>query len=502
MKRIENIVIVGGGTSGWMTAAALAKALQGQVNVSLVESDEIGTIGVGEATIPIISLFNRMLELDENEFIRATQATFKLGIEFLNWGQIGDRYIHGFGGVGPPGNWTVDFHHYWLKQHLAGKGGDIHGFSLNTAACASNRFMRPSGAPPNSPLSQIAYAFHFDASLYAKFLRKYSEARKVKRIEGKVIDANLDGESGNVDSIQLADGNQIAADLFIDCSGFRGLLIEEALKTGYEDWSHWLPCDRAMAVPCESVDPLTPYTRATADSAGWRWRIPLQHRTGNGHVYCSSFISDEDATESLLRNLDGKALAEPRPIRFVTGRRRLAWNKNVVSIGLAGGFVEPLESTSIHLVQMGIQHLLTNFPSASIDSADRDQYNNAMHAEYEWVRDFIILHYKATERDDTPFWRHCRDMKIPDTLQHRIDLFRSHGRVFREGSELFMKPSWLQVMLGQRIVPRSYHPLVDLLSEKEMDAYLANVEQLIAKCVQTMPTHSQYIAKHCKAAKP
>jgi len=500
LNLIRKVVIVGGGTSGWMTAAALAKVLKGRYEITLVESDEIGTIGVGEATIPMISLFNRMLDLDENEFVRETQASFKLGIEFVNWGRLGDRYIHGFGVIGQD-NWTVDFHHYWLKQYMAGKAHELDRYSINTMACVHNKFMRPRSDMPNSPLSQIAYAFHFDASLYARFLRKYSEARGVVRIEGRIVEVVQRPEDGQVTAIQLQSGQQVDGDLFIDCSGFRALLIEGALKSGYEDWSHWLPCDRALAVPCVSVKELTPYTRATARQAGWQWRIPLQHRIGNGHVYSSKFISDEEAKAVLLSNLDGAPLADPRPIRFQTGRRKQSWNKNVVSIGLAAGFIEPLESTSIHLVQMGIAHLLTFFPATGFADEDRDQYNRVMKQEYEWVRDFIVLHYKATERTDSPFWNHCRTMEVPESLQQRMDLFRSHGRVYREGNELFTKVSWLQVMHGQRIRPQAYHPLTDLLPEDEIQTYLDEVAGVIGACVDVMPLHAQFIAENC-AAKP
>jgi tryptophan 7-halogenase len=499
MNEVRNIVIVGGGTSGWMTAAALSKVLKGRYEISLIESDEIATIGVGEATIPMISLFNRMLDFDENEFVRETQASFKLGIEFVNWARLGDRYIHGFGVIGQD-NWTVDFHQYWLKQYLAGKAKELDHYSINTVACLHNKFMRPRTDMPNSPLSQIAYAFHFDASLYARFLRKYSEARGVKRIEGKIVDVTLREGDGHVSSVSLQSGVKVEGELFIDCSGFRALLIEGSLKTGYEDWSHWLPCDRALAVPCVSAKELTPYTRATARGAGWQWRIPLQHRIGNGHVYSSKFISDDEATAVLMGNLDGAPLAEPRPIRFQTGKRKQAWNKNVVAIGLAAGFIEPLESTSIHLVQMGIAHLLTYFPAAGFAPQDTDQYNRVMSQEYEWVRDFIILHYKATERSDTPFWNHCRTMQVPESLQRRMDLFRSHGRVYREGSELFMKVSWLQVMHGQRIRPQAYHPLTDLLTEKEIQDYLEEVEGVIAACVDVIPSHAKFIMDNCAAA--
>ena len=497
-KRL-NIVIVGGGTSGWMTAAALAKVLQGKYRISLVESDEISTVGVGEATIPMIGLFNRLLGLDEDEFVRQTQGSFKLGIEFVNWGRLGDRYIHGFGVIGQE-NATVDFHHYWLKQYLAGKAKALEHYSINTAACMGNKFMRPRDDIPNSPLGQIAYAFHFDASLYARFLRKFSEDLGVNRVEGKIVQVLQREGDGHVSAVQLESGQQVEGDFFIDCSGFRALLIEGALKAGYEDWSHWLPCDRALAVPCVSVPDITPYTRSTARGAGWQWRIPLQHRTGNGHVYSSRYMSDDEAAAILLSNLDGEPLAQPRPIRFVPGRRNKMWDKNVVAIGLASGFIEPLESTSIHLVQMGIAHLLTYFPSAGFDANDTAQYNRVMAQEYEWVRDFIILHYKATERTDTAFWNYCRTMEVPETLQARIDLFRSHGRVYREGNELFTKLSWLQVMHGQRIRPQAYHPLADLISEPEIATYLDEISGVIAACTDVMPSHSAFIAKNCAAA--
>ncbi|MFM8665790.1 MAG: tryptophan halogenase family protein [Betaproteobacteria bacterium] len=497
-QALKKIVVLGGGTSGWMSASALAKVLRGQYDITLVESDDIGTIGVGEATIPMISLFNRMLEIDEDEFMRQTKASFKLGIEFVNWGRLGDRYIHGFGVIGQD-NWTVDFHQYWLKQHLAGKAKPLEAYSINTAACLKNKFMRPRTDLPNSPLSQVAYAFHFDAGLYARYLRAYSEGLGVKRVEGIVQEVYTRPEDGHVQSLRLKSGTVVEGDFFIDCSGFRGILIEETLKTGWEDWSHWLPCDRAVAVPCENARELTPYTRSTARTAGWQWRIPLQHRIGNGHVHSSKFISEDEATALLMSNLDGAPLAEPRTIKFRTGKRNRAWNANVVSVGLASGFVEPLESTSIHLVQMGIAHLLTYFPAAGFSDVDRAEYNRLMSLEYEWVRDFIILHYKATERTDTPFWNHVRTMEIPASLQHRIDLFKTHGRVFREGNELFMKPSWLQVMHGQRLRPQGYHPLTDLIPEEEIAQYLDGIDKVIQACVDVMPDHAAFIQEHCAA---
>jgi tryptophan halogenase len=483
-----------------MTAAALSKVLRGRYPITLVESEEIGTIGVGEATIPMIQLFNRMVELDEDEFMRETQATFKLGIEFVNWGQLGDRYVHGFGTIGQD-TWTVDFHQYWLKQYLAGKAKELDAYSINTMACKHNKFMRPKLDMPKSPLSQIAYAFHFDASLYARYLRTFSEARGVRRVEGLIESVSKNADDSRVTGLKLRSGETVEGDLFIDCSGSRALLIEGAMQAGVEDWTHWLPCDRAVAVPCASAPVLLPYTRSTARAAGWQWRIPLQHRIGNGHVYSSRYMSQDEATSILMSNLDGEPLAAPRHISFTPGRRRETWKGNVVSIGLASGFLEPLESTSIHLVQMGIAHLLTFFPNAGFDAASTAEYNRVMQREYEWVRDFIILHYKATERNDTPFWNYCRTMDVPETLQQRIDLFRSHGRVLREGNELFTKVSWLQVMHGQRIKAESHHPLTDVLPESEIDKYLDEVAGVIESCTDYMPTHAQFIADHC-AAKP
>ncbi len=496
--KISNIVIVGGGTAGWMSAAALSKVLKGKYNIKLVESDEIATIGVGESTIPMINLFNRLLDLDEDQFVRDTQASFKLGIEFVNWGRQGDRYFHGFGVIGQD-NWTVDFHQYWLKQFMAGKAKSLDHYSINTAACHSNKFIRAQLDMPNSPLAQIAHAYQFDAGLYAKFLRRFSEARGVTRVEGKITDVIVREGDGHVEAVLLANGTRVEGDLFIDCSGFRALLMEGVLKTGYEDWSHWLPCDRAIAVPSASVKVMTPYTRSTAHSAGWQWRIPLQHRVGNGHVFCSKYMSEDEATAILLRNLDGDPLAPPRTVKFVTGKRSKSWNKNCIGIGLSSGFVEPLESTSIHLIQMGIAHLLTFFPDDGFADADIQAYNRVMNQEYDWVRDFIILHYKATERNDTPFWDYCRTMDIPETLAERIELFRSNGRVYREGNELFTKVSWLQVMHGQRIRPKSYHPLTDLLTEQEIQTYLQEIEGVIKACVDVMPTHADFIAKNCAA---
>ena len=497
IERIRDIVIVGGGTAGWMTAAALAKVLNGAYRIVLVESDEIGIVGVGEATIPMIKLYNQALDLDEAQFVRETKGSFKLGIQFRDWGRIGDDYIHGFGKIGQDLG-VVSFHHYWLKQHAAGKAGPLDDYSINTAACRANKFMRAVTDRPNSPLADIAYAYHFDAGLYAAFLRRYAEARGVVRVEGKVVDVALQGESGFVEAITLENGQRIEGQLFVDCSGFRGLLIEQALKTGYEDWSHWLPCDRAVAVPCDSTNiPITPYTRCTARGAGWQWRIPLQHRTGNGYVFSSQFISEDQATAFVMANLDGAPLAEPRVIRFVGGKRRKQWHRNVYAIGLSSGFIEPLESTSIHLIQSSIARLTAFFPHAGFDTADIDECNAHAHFEIDRIRDFIIAHYKATERSDTPFWDHCRTMDVPDSLRARMELFASNGRVFREGNEMFAEVSWLQVLHGQGIVPRGYHPLVDVQPEERIAEFLASVRGVIGKCVEVMPTHDAFIARHC-----
>ena len=495
---LRTVVIVGGGTSGWMTAAALAKVLQGKYTIRLVESDEIGIVGVGEATIPPIQLFNKILEIDENEFIRETMGSFKLGIEFVNWGQLGNRYIHGFGTFGQQ-LWTVDFHQYWLKMYLAGKAPDLENYSITRMASRANKFMRPAQDMPNSPLAQITYAFHFDASLYARYLRKYAEARGVKRIEGKIRHVQLHASSGHVQSVELESGERVEGDLFIDCSGFRGLLIEQALGTGYDDWTHWLPCDRAVAVPCAPVADITPYTRSTAHRAGWQWRIPLQHRTGNGHVYCSDHVSDDEATATLLAGLDGQRLAEPRIIRFTTGKRRKQWNRNVVAIGLASGFMEPLESTSIHLVQSAIAKLLTLFPAQGFSQPDIDEFNAQMDFEYTRIRDFIILHYHLNQRDDSAFWARCREMAVPESLTRRMALFNSHGRIFREAGELFTEVGWLQVMHGQGLRPVGYNPLVDLYPESEIADFLNGIRSVIGKCVQVMPSHADFIARTCAA---
>ncbi len=495
---LSTVVIVGGGTAGWMTATALATVLRGRYNIRLVESDDIGTVGVGEATLPPIRHYNRRLGIAGDDFMRRTQATFKLGIEFVNWGRPGERYVHGFGKIGQD-LWTVRFDQYWQKLRQQGRARELMHYSITRMACAANKFMPATTEYGNSPLADIAHAYHFDAGLYARFLRGLAEQRGVQRTEGKVTRVLQREHDGHVTAVVLENGEHVAGELFIDCSGFRGLLIQETLKTGFEDWTHWLPCNRALAVPCASAPVLTPYTRATAHGAGWQWRIPLQHRTGNGHVYCSDFISDDEAAATLLAGLDGAPLADPRPLRFTTGMRRQAWNRNVVAIGLSGGFLEPLESTSIHLIQAAIQRLIDFFPDQGFSDVDRAEFNRQSRFDYESVRDFVILHYKQTQRRDTAFWRHCADMAVPDTLQHKMDLYAAHGRLLRFNNELFAEDSWLQVFEGQNLVPRQVHPLASLQPDDEVADYLESVRGVIAQCVAQMPDHQAYIDRHCKA---
>lgn len=497
-EQIKTIVIVGGGTSGWMTASALATLLQGRYNIQLVESEDIGTVGVGEATIPMIQQFNQLLGIDEVDFIKQTQGTFKLGIEFVNWGKLGDRYIHGFGRIGQDRG-IAGFDQYWRKMRASGKADRLGEYSISCVASKANKFMPPRFDIPNSPFADLAYAYHFDASLYAKYLRKFSEARGVQRIEGKIANIVQRQVDGHIQSVVLESGQQIDGEFFVDCSGFRGLLIEQTLKTGYEDWSKWLPCDRALAVPCASVKPLTPYTRSTAHSAGWQWRIPLQHRTGNGHVYCSSYTSDADAQTTLLTNLDGKALAEPRMLKFTAGMRKLGWNKNVVSIGLASGFLEPLESTSIFLVQAAIALLIKFFPNQGFNQVEIDEYNRQTRVEMEQIRDFIILHYKLNQRTDSPFWQYCANMDVPDSLRRKMELYSVSGKIFRENNELFSERSWIQVLEGQNLSSNAYHPLVDLHNEAEIIEHLNGIKNVIRDCVNAMPEHGEYIAKFCRA---
>ena len=496
-QTFKRIVIVGGGTAGWMAAAAFSKVLHGRYDIHLVESDEISTVGVGEATIPAIKQFNQSLGIDEDDFMRCTMASFKLGIEFVNWGRQGHRYIHSFGPVGQDLG-LVPFHHYWHSQFMAGQAEELGAYSVDTMAAWHGKFTRPVNAP-NTPLSAIAYAFHFDAGLYAQYLRRFAQARGVRRSEGRVVGVEQHAGNGFVDALVMESGERVAGDLFIDCTGFRALLIEQTLHTGFDDWSHWLPCDSALAVPCERAGAFTPYTRSTAHTAGWQWRIPLQHRTGNGHVFCSRHTSVDEATAVLMAGLDGPALAEPRLLKFTTGRRKKTWNKNVVAVGLAGGFLEPLESTSIYLIQTAIARLLNFFPGADWRDADRDEYNRQAELEYGLIRDFLILHYKASERDDTPFWRYCRGMEIPAQLAQRMQLFSGNGRLIRVQEDIFAESSWLQVLVGQGVMPGGHHALAHLLDAADCKRFLDQIRDSIRHAVQGMPSHADYVARHCGA---
>lgn len=489
----RRIVIAGGGTAGWMTAAALARFLPRGWSVTLVESDEIGTIGVGEATIPMIRLFNQSLGIDEAEFLRETRGSYKLGIAFEGWGGFADRYIHGFGLVGRSLG-LIPFHHYWLRGRAEGIARPLGDYILNIAACDAGRFAHVERAP-GSALPPMPYAFHFDATLYARFLRGYAQARGVERREGRIVEVRRDGASGDVTELALADGTLVAGDLFVDCSGMRGLLIAQTLGAGYEDWSEWLACDRAVAVPSARVADPVPYTRSIASPAGWRWRIPLQHRTGNGHVFCSAHMSEDEATAILMDGLDGEALGDPRTIRFTAGRREAAWRHNVVAIGLSSGFIEPLESTSIHLIQTAISRLIDFLPAGPVAAADRDTYNRLTRFEIERIRDFVILHYAANGRTGEPFWDRLREMALPDRLARRIAMFRASGRIVREGDELFDVAGWVQVMIGQNILPECWHPLAQQIDAGQLRAFLDTVHGAATAEVPHMPHHADILSR-------
>ncbi len=497
---VRKITIVGGGTAGWMTAALLSRLFVRGFEFRLIESEEIGTIGVGEATIPAIRDYMQLAGIDQTEMIKATQATFKLGIDFVGWrdGSPGDRYFHGFGRIGRD-IWWLHAHQLWLKLREMGKAAHFDDYALNCRAAMENKFCFADPRNPESPISGLDYAYHFDASLLARMLRGQAEARGVERIEGRIVDVKLRGEDGYVDHVVLADGRSVDGDLFVDCSGMRALLIGGALGVGYEDWSRWLLNDRALAVPCESVDPLTPYVRCTTRDSGWQWRIPLQHRIGNGHVYSSAHLSDDEAASMLLAGLDGKPLGDPRPVRFRTGKRDKAWEKNVVAVGLSGGFLEPLESTSIHLIQTAIVRLVALFPGGGFNQADMDEYNRQTDFEYRDVRDFIVAHYKVTEREDTPYWAYCKHMQVPDSLAERLALFRSSARFFIHGkAELFREESWAQVLIGQGL-PARYDPMVDMINEDELARFMADTADVIGEVAAGMPGHANFIARHCKA---
>ncbi len=493
-SNLKKIVIVGGGSAGWMTAAALSSMLpEGSASLTLIESDKIGTVGVGEATIPDMINFNAMLGINEAEFLKATNGTFKLGIEFIDWGKKGDRYLHPFGqhGVDMQG---IDFHQYWLHSKANGQAAELERYSICAVAAKQNKFSLPN-PNPKSVMSHLRYAYHIDATLYAKYLRNYAEKRGVMRVEGLVQDVSQDSETGDISGLTLETGDTIEGDFFFDCTGFRALLTEKTLGVPFKDWSHWLPCDTAQTVASERVGPLLPYTKATAKTAGWQWRIPTQHRTGNGHIYSSQYMEDDEAIDILMEGLDSPAKGEPRKIRFKTGCRESFWNKNCIAIGLSSGFLEPLESTSLYLIQMGISRFISLFPTAEVSPVVRAEYNIQMQKEFDQVRDFIILHYVATERDDSPFWNYCRNMSIPDSLQRKINLFREAGRVFRYDDELFSKPSWVAVCVGQNIYPKAVDPIVASLPPAQVNHSLNSMRDAMNRTAQKLPTHEEFLQR-------
>lgn len=490
--KVKKVVIVGGGTAGWMAAASFSRLLGKSIDVTLVESEEIATVGVGEATVPPLILLNRYLDINEQEFMTAVKGSIKLGISFENWRNVGENYIHPFGYTGKD-TWAASFQHFWRRGLDIGVNYPLSDYSVEYAAALQNKFA-------HMPNATLTYAYHIDAGFYARFLRNIAEKAGATRIEGKVVDVVLD-KSQHIQSIRLVSGAVIDGDLFIDCSGFRALLIEQALHTGFEDWSHWLPCDSALAVQTESVREPVPYTRAIAHRAGWRWEIPLQHRVGNGLVYCSRYMSDDEAKKTLLEQINGSLISEPKIIRFKAGQRLKYWNKNCVALGLASGFIEPLESTSIHMIQRGITRLIQMFPHDGIRACDIDEYNSQMKTEVVTVRDFVVMHYHLTEREDSAFWRYCKNMPIPASLEHHIRLFRETGKIFVESPyKLFAEPSWLHIMVGQGVIPERYHPVANEMTDTELKKFLEDIRNHVKQTVQKMPSHHDYLQYYCKAA--
>jgi tryptophan halogenase len=491
---LKQIVIVGGGAAGWMTAAALSRLLRPQdVSLTLIESEEIGIIGVGEATIPDMLQFNLFLGIAEDELMRATQATFKLGIEFVDWSRKGSRYFHPFGfhGVDIDG---LDFHQYWLRCRADGHAHSLGDYCLTEIVARKNKFGFPDTRVPGAPASYLRYAYHFDAALYAAFLRRHAESRGVKRVEGKVCEVLRAPESGDLSGVRLANGGTVTGDFFVDCTGFRSLLLDKTLGVPWVDWRHWLPCDAALAVACEHDGPPRPYTMSTAKTAGWQWKIPTQQRTGNGHIYCSEFMSEDEATASLMDSLDGQPRGAPRLIRFAAGHREKFWEKNCVAIGLSAGFLEPLESTSLYLIRQGISRFIALFPDASQPPIFRDEYNRWMRKDFEQVRDLLVFHYHANARDE-PFWRHCRNIDIPESLQRRVSLFSEGGRFLRHEGELFPNASWVAVMLGQGVVPRVVDPLVASRPVADIEAKLALLREAMNEFADTLPTHEEVLGR-------
>lgn len=491
-----SVIVVGGGTAGWMTAAALAKLLPTRCTVHLVESEAIGIVGVGEATLPHIRAFNERLGIAEADFMAATRATFKLGIEFNDWGRIGDSYIHPFGTFGR-GAGVCNFHHYWNRVRLSGADiPNLESLSMAIAMCRANRFDWP-GDNPSEIESTFGYAYQFDATLFAPYLRRMAEELGARRTEGRVVDATRNGESGDLRSITLESGEVITGDLFIDCSGFVSLLLGKALGEPFEDWSKWLPCDRAQAMPCRTQNAITPFTSASAMSAGWRWRIPLQNRTGNGYVYSSAFIGDDEARDSLVASVEGKPIAEPRVLRFTAGRRTRSWVNNVIGVGLSSGFLEPLESTSIYLIQAAITGLVELFPDRAPSPVGRDEFNRLIDLEYDRIRDFLILHYHATTRDDSEFWNYVRTMSVPDSLSEKIELFRRRGRVVKYREGVFLDASWVAVYIGQGILPEGFDPRVATAPTASIAAGIDRLAQEIAASTARLPGHADQLRRYC-----
>ena len=492
-RPIRRVVIAGGGTAGWMAAACISKVLGKRLEIKLIESDEIGTVGVGEATIPTLINFHNLLEINEQEFMAATKATFKLGIGFEGWRDVDEDYIHSFGMTGTD-HWTAGFQHFWHKGRERGLAGDYGDYCLELRAAQENRFA-------HLPRGGMNYAYHLDATAYARYLRAFSERFGVRRIEGKIVDVTPSALTGHIRALTLDSGHEVEGDLFIDCTGFRALLIGQALGVEYQDWSQWLFNDSAVAVQTMSVGEAVPYTRSIAHGFGWQWRIPLQHRVGNGIVFSSRHVDQDQAIEALQDNVEGEALMKPRVLRFTPGQRKQVWKGNCVAVGLASGFLEPIESTSIHLIQRSIVRLMQMFPSDGVAQADIDEYNRQAAVEVEHIRDFIILHYKVTNRADTLYWRQARDMTVPASLQHRIDLFRQTGRVFRVPNELFAENSWIQVMIGQGIMPLQHHQSADLMGDAELSHFLGSIKGAVDKTVSQLPSHQQYVQRYCAAPK-
>ncbi|MDB5679320.1 tryptophan halogenase family protein [Sphingomonas bacterium] len=494
MHSPRRIVVAGGGTAGWMAAAAIARTMGRTVEVTLIESDAIGTIGVGESTIPPLVTYNRLLGINEADFMRATSATFKLGILFDNWKEPGHRYFHSFGATGKD-HWSAGFQHFWLYGQTRGHEQSYDDYCLELIAALDGKFA-------HLPDDGMNYAYQLDSTLYAKFLRTMAEGDGTTRVEGKIANVELDGESGDIAALVLESGTRIEGDLFLDCTGFRALLIEGALQAGFDDWTHWLPCDSAIALQTESIGPAVPYTRAIAHDAGWQWRIPLQHRVGNGIVYCSRYLGQDEALDRLLGNIEGEVLTKPNVLRFAAGTRRKQWHRNCIAVGLSGGFMEPLESTSIHLIQRAVLRLLRMMPNREISDRDVAEFNDQQNEDMRQILDFLVLHYKATDRRDSEFWRYCAAMPIPDTLAQKIELFRETGRVFRKNEELFAENSWVQVMMGQGIVPRAWHPVAEKLSDDELDRFLGMLRQNVTRTVASLPEHAAYVARYCGIQQP